>query len=228
MVKWKDFLYFSKNDRVGILLLLLLISIAGIFLIYLNNFSEIDPAYLKQSEELQKDFTYFEEDMTDIQPITEENETSAGDIPESKKKASKTKQTKLSEGQTIDINSVSKETFTRIPGIGETFAERIVEYRNQLGGFANLDQMTDIKGITTNKFSTILPYIIIQKKHKQIRINKASESELSKHPYLNEDQITEIIDLRKQKKITSIEDLPQTVNFTARDVEKLSPYLSFE
>lgn len=228
MWKWKkDFFYFSKGDRIAIILLLNLIAISGGIFIYMNKFTFTDAVYRDQNEEMQKDFVQFEKNLQVIEPLKDElsDNSESSKTPHKPKKENKQK---LELGQTIDINSASLISLTRIPGIGNTFAERIIDYRNSLGGFTSLEQLYEIKGITVNKFSKVLPYLVLQKKYKLIRVNKASPEQLASHPYFEEKQIQAIIELRKGNKIMDISNLSDNESFSSRDIERLSPYLSFE
>lgn len=47
----------------------------------------------------------------------------------------------------VDINTADKETLMTLSGIGEAFAERIVEYREENGGFKAVQELTNIRGI---------------------------------------------------------------------------------
>lgn len=222
MFQWKDFFYYSKNNRIGIILLLILITITGLFYVAIHKFVPLDPSYVAETEEMVKDFAAFEENLIQVPEVTDED-TDNLNIVQNPKKTTKVRQEKLKDGQTIDINAVSAETFTRIPGIGKTFAERIIEYRNVLGGFVRSDQLREIKGITMNKYSQILPYIVLRKKHRTFNINRATLS----HPYLNEQQAEAIKELRSKGKIKSVEDLAENEYFTAKDLDRLIPYLDF-
>lgn len=227
MWQWKkDFFYFSRGDKIAIILLLNLIIVSGGIFIYMNKFTLADSVYRDQNEEIQKDFAQFENNLEETTPVQEE--TAEEDKPASRTKPTKASKQKLELGQTIDINAASATTLTRIPGIGSTFAERIIEYRNLLGGFTSLEQLYEIKGITVNKFSKILPYLVMQKKHKLIRINKIPAEQLISHPYLEEKQVQTIVELRKVNKIKDISNLSDNENFSSRDIERLSPYLSFD
>ena len=50
-------------------------------------------------------------------------------------------------GEEVDINTADKETLMSLIGIGEAFAERIVEYREENGGFKAVQELTNIRGI---------------------------------------------------------------------------------
>ena len=50
-------------------------------------------------------------------------------------------------GGTVDINTADKETLMSLRGVGESFAERIIEYREQNGGFKAVQELTNIRGI---------------------------------------------------------------------------------
>ena len=228
MWKWKNsFLYFSKGDKIAIVLLLNLIVVSGGIFIYMNNISFSDNVYHDQNEEIQKDFVQFQNKLEYREPL-QEDITDSEKPSNTPKTSTKANTQKLELGQTIDINSASASILTRIPGIGDVFAERIIEYRNSLGGFASLEQLYEIKGITVNKFSKILPYLVLQKKHKLIRINKVSTDQLINHPYFEEKQIKALVELRINKKINDISVLSDNENFGSRDIDRLSPYLSFD
>ena len=47
----------------------------------------------------------------------------------------------------VDINTADKETLMTLSGIGESYAERIINYREQNGGFKSVQELTDIRGI---------------------------------------------------------------------------------
>lgn len=226
--RWKDFLYFQKNDRIAIILLLVLIVAGGGIYFYLGNFTGVDPEYFANQKQIQSEFTEFEK-SGEIVPITSENSTDDDKGQHSLKATkNKTENEKLITGQTVDLNAASEKTLMRIPGIGAAFAQRIIEYRMALGGFADLSQLQEIKGITTNKYSKILPYIVIKKKHKTIGINKVREEQLAAHPYFEEKHISVIIALRNSQKIGSIDELLSNSSFSVKDIEKMQPYLHFD
>lgn len=165
---WKDFLFFNQKDKIAIILLLILIAIAGIYSIYLNSLSKIDPSYFIQQEQIDKEFMMYENEL-ETKEIASYNE----DIEESPEtnisekeivKQRKTTNSKLTQGQVININKANFNALLRVPGIGKTLAQRILEYRTELGSFDNIEQLLKIKGITNKKLTQILPYLTLTNK----------------------------------------------------------------
>jgi competence ComEA-like helix-hairpin-helix protein len=62
----------------------------------------------------------------------------------------------------IDLNSADKNLLKSVPGIGEKLAQRIVTLRDEKAGFSDLEQLKDIKGITTNKFNRVKNYLVVR------------------------------------------------------------------
>jgi competence ComEA-like helix-hairpin-helix protein len=61
----------------------------------------------------------------------------------------------------IDINAATIAELTRLPGIGEAIAGRIVEYRERTGGFAAVGDLLKVRGIGEKKLAQIAPYCTV-------------------------------------------------------------------
>ena len=61
----------------------------------------------------------------------------------------------------ININTASAKELTMLPGIGLTYAERIVEHRLKYGPFLKIEELTNIKGISEKRFEAIKDYITV-------------------------------------------------------------------
>lgn len=62
----------------------------------------------------------------------------------------------------IDLNSATYQELIQIPGIGDTLAKRILEYREKNGKFISIDELLKIKGIGQKTFEKIKSYFIIK------------------------------------------------------------------
>lgn len=62
---------------------------------------------------------------------------------------------------TIPLNSATVEQLMTVPGIGETFARRIIAYRDRVGGFASVEQLMEIEGIGEGRYATWSVYFTL-------------------------------------------------------------------
>ena len=53
----------------------------------------------------------------------------------------------------VPINTATKEQLMTIEGIGDVFAERIIEYREANGGFKSLEELQNIKGVGDKRYA---------------------------------------------------------------------------
>lgn len=61
----------------------------------------------------------------------------------------------------ININSADKELLKTLPGIGETKAEAIINYRNKSGGFKAPEDIMNVKGIGESTYGNIKDLITV-------------------------------------------------------------------
>ena len=59
----------------------------------------------------------------------------------------------------ININTASAYELAELPGIGETIAGRIVEYRTLNGDFSSPEELLNVEGIGSGKLEGLLDYV---------------------------------------------------------------------
>ncbi len=128
-----------------------------------------------------------------------------------KKRGSKLK-VNMNNGQAID--------FIRLPGIGQVLAERIIRYRNQLGGFVDKAQLLEVYGVDSTLVAQLTPMLVLDPANVQrIDIWGGSFKELIAHPYLDAGMTKAIIYARRKKDVQALESL-------IRDASDVSSFLS--
>jgi competence protein ComEA len=144
--------------------------------------------------------------------------------------APKTDYIKKSTTVKIDINTAKVEDLQQLKGIGEGYAKRIVKYRDDLGGFINVNQIQEVYGISKEVFEQIQPQLIqTSKAIQKININTADYKMLVSHPYIDSKRANAIIKYRKQHgNFKSVEDLKNIYAISAKVLEQIKPYLIIE
>lgn len=65
------------------------------------------------------------------------------------------------EGWTVDLNTATYQELQLIPGLGPKLVEAILMRRAELGGFQNLDQLSQVPGIKEQRVRTLSRYLKI-------------------------------------------------------------------
>ena len=59
----------------------------------------------------------------------------------------------------VNVNTATVDELTALPGIGEKRAQAILDLRKQKGGFKNVDELTEVKGIGPANLEKLRPYL---------------------------------------------------------------------
>ena len=65
-------------------------------------------------------------------------------------------------GDKVNINTANKEGLCVLNGIGPVAAERIIEYREKVGSFKSIEELTKVKGIGEKTFLKIKDSIAVE------------------------------------------------------------------
>ena len=142
----------------------------------------------------------------------------------------KEKPVKKGELKVIDINIATSEQLQSVYGIGPYYAKCIVEKREQLGSYVNMNQLGDFDDVPSDallligdKFAVLHEPIV-----KTINVNTASLHQLSRFPYFNKDLARAIITQRSMLgNFSKIEDLLEINGFPVEKEKIIALYLEF-
>ncbi|MDQ2864263.1 MAG: helix-hairpin-helix domain-containing protein [Bacteroidota bacterium] len=128
----------------------------------------------------------------------------------------------------IDINLADTSAFISLPGIGSKLASRIIAFRQKLGGFYSLEQVSETYLLPDSTFQKIKSRLVLNNVHlKQININNTTIDEMKTHPYIRYYLANAIFQYKQQHgNFNSVEDIKKIMLVTDAIYEKLSPYLT--
>lgn len=163
---------FTKNEtKVVLLIIAVLILGAGIkyykyFFTGENkkyDYSRSDDKFKNLSEEIRKKQINGEinDTIKNETSLSEElrKEQDSLESVEKEPKISK-KELKLRE-KSVNLNNAGIDELCTLPGIGESTAQKIIEYRNKKGKFKKISDIMNVKGIGDKKFEKIKEYLVI-------------------------------------------------------------------
>lgn len=128
---------------------------------------------------------------------------------------------------TVDINNADTTAYIALPGIGSKLSQRIITFRDKLGGFYAVDQVGETFGLPDSTFQKIKPRLSISKIDlKQLNINTASLEDLKSHPYIRYQIANALVQFRTQHgNFLALSDIKKIVLITDELYGKLTPYL---
>jgi competence ComEA-like helix-hairpin-helix protein len=129
----------------------------------------------------------------------------------------------------LNLRTADTTELKLIRGIGSYRAKMIVRYREQLGGYARVEQILEARGMDKVVADSILPHFYIDSVVlNKMPVNKIRPEVLHRHPYLSFEQAKAIYEYRRRHiRIKSAEELKKIKGLSPTDIEKISIYLDF-
>ena len=127
----------------------------------------------------------------------------------------------------FELNSADTSNLQLLKGVGSVAASMILRYGVQLGGYHDISQLSEIKGLYPNVLAGLQKSLTVNPTQiKKLNVNKASLEKLKAHPYLDFYQAKIIINLRNSRKgIKDLNELLEFKEFNKENLEKLKWYL---
>ncbi|MBO6793610.1 MAG: helix-hairpin-helix domain-containing protein [Balneolaceae bacterium] len=148
---WVDRLQIRKRERYSITLLLLLFVILALFNVFRKE------KYVPEPENHAQILADFEQRSALIQreKLLEDQKYAGISSEEPMQK----EENSVAMTEPISINTATLSQLTDLPGIGNTYAQRIIEYRETNGDFTSVDELVNVKGIGERTLEKIKPFI---------------------------------------------------------------------
>jgi competence protein ComEA len=195
----------------------------------------------KKPEDLKKIWGLFPDEYEKLEPFIKIDNLHSADgnrqwaigntqsPSENKQKEVKYNSTRY-EISSFDINSADTSQFIALPGIGSKLANRIVNFRDKLGGFYSVEQVGETFGLADSTFQKIKKYLNLSNSQvRRININTATLEEFKAHPYIRYAMASAIVSYRKEHgDFKKIEDLKNVMMISEESYRKITPYLFIE
>ena len=130
----------------------------------------------------------------------------------------------------IALNIASSTHLMQLKGIGPAFSNRIVKYRNWLGGFMSMDQLLEVYGLEDSLYQEIIPFLSLDTNQvSKININTVMIAELRKHPYVKWNVASAIVNYRDQHgPYKTVAEIRKTDLVSSELYRKIAPYFSVD
>jgi len=128
----------------------------------------------------------------------------------------------------IDINRADSVNLLPLPGIGPVFAGRIIRYRDLLGGYASVNQLQEVYGMSRETIDLITDRIVFDTTVlDKLDLNSATFRELLRHPYLEYEDVKALVNYREfAGTIESLRELQDNFILPDSVLNRVEPYFN--
>ncbi len=129
----------------------------------------------------------------------------------------------------IDINRATQDELMSVYGIGPALSVRILKHRDALGGYANIEQVADVWGLSDEVVSNVKQRFLVRERNlKKWNVNEASLQELSQFPYFGYRTARAVVAHRTMNgPIAGPDDLSKINGFPSDKLKIIALYLDF-
>ena len=150
---WSQYLGADLKEIIHISSLLVTVSLVGFFqIVSLRTTSTATPSYDEQYHEFVERSEAFEQSYEKI----------VGSISDSLSSRSNILGSDSGDTLTINMNTATLKEWVQLPGIGEVYAQRILEYRSIHGDFTRLEGLMEVKGIGQKRWEKLRIHLYIE------------------------------------------------------------------
>jgi len=157
----------------------------------------------------------------------------------------------------IDLNQAGRADLLQLPGVSDTMAGRIEDFRREHGGFRSVDELAHVQGVGPATLQRLRPWVCVQTEEEEeskpatpakempsavmgaaakktagladrIDLNRATAEELQRLPGIGPKLSQRIIEERGKAPFKSAEDLKRVSGIGAKTIEKLRPYVTVD
>ncbi len=128
-----------------------------------------------------------------------------------------------------DLNLATTKQIQEKVNVPDFIAQRIVKYRNKVGGFISDIQLKDVSGLYENQRKNILSFFTVKtpKKIIKLNLNTASVNELIEVPYFDFEEALEIRDyIKNNGSISDFNELGKIKGFSLDKIDRIALYLT--
>jgi comEA protein len=164
MKGWLKNISFTKSES-RVILFIVLVLVAGFSIKYYKqiisgnvsstyDFTKFDSTFRSKSNSVKENkLSTKQADSSDPEDSLIRQSVFSNDTLNEKENLSETS------GRVININTAGKDELVELPGVGESIAEKILDYRAKVKGFKNVEELMNVSGIGKKKFERIRSYI---------------------------------------------------------------------